>query len=107
MPVLAQEVCLGTAADLPLTAELAAEIRDRRLTFGLLANKNHDAFSQTLVADVEAHFEAPGVSLIVNIADFDANSPVFILGGLPARGEVGSVMNAASFQGSFDTTEAL
>lgn len=36
-----------------------------------------------------------------------ADIPVFIVGGAPARGEVISVMNAASYQGSFDATAAL
>jgi ribose transport system substrate-binding protein len=37
----------------------------------------------------------------------EANIPVFVVGGKPARGEVISVMNAASYQGSFDATKAM
>jgi len=37
----------------------------------------------------------------------DAGIPVFIVGGAPARGEVIAVMNAASYQGSFDAGNAL
>ncbi|MFQ6549447.1 sugar ABC transporter substrate-binding protein [Aestuariibius sp. 2305UL40-4] len=36
-----------------------------------------------------------------------ADIPVFIVGGAPARGEVISVMNAASYQGSYDATAAM
>ncbi len=145
LPVMAQDTCLGTAEALHLTEEQAADIRSRGLTFGFLTNNVSDDFSRTLVAGGEAHAEALGVNLIVNNADFDANTqlsqfdalvqrgvdgifltavdagsigqavrranqdniPVFIVGGSPARGEVVSVMNAASYQGSFDATAAL
>ena len=134
LPVMAQDTCLGTAEALHLTEEQAADIRSRGLTFGFLTNNVSDDFSRTLVAGGEAHAEALGVNLIVNNADFDANTqlsqfdalvqrgvdgifltavdagsigqavrranqdniPVFIVGGSPARGEVVSVMNAAS-----------
>jgi len=145
MPALAEDACLATAEDLHLTDAQAEDIRERGLTFGFLTNNISDDFSRTLVAGGEAHAEALGVELIVNNADFDANTqlsqfdalvqrgvdgifltavdagsigqavrranrddiPVFIVGGAPARGEVVSVMNAASYQGSFDATEAL
>ncbi len=145
MPALAQEACLGTAEDLHLSDEQTAEIGERGLTFGFLTNNISDDFSRTLVSGGEAHAEALGIELIVNNADFDANTqlsqfdalvqrgvdgifltavdagsigqavrranrddiPVFIVGGAPSRGEVVSVMNAASYQGSFDATAAL
>ena len=144
MPATAQE-CLGTAEALNLTTEQAADIAARGLTFGFLTNNQSDDFSRTLVAGAEAYAADLGVDLIVNNADFDANTqlsqfdalvqrqvdgifltavdagsigqavrranrdsiPVFIVGGAPARGEVISVMNAASYQGSFDATAAL
>ena len=143
-PALAQE-CLGTAEDLALSAEQAADIGARGLTFGFLTNNQSDDFSRTLVSGAEAHAGELGVELVVNNADFDANTqlsqfdalvqrgvdgifltavdagsigqavrrandagiPVFIVGGAPARGEVISVMNAASYQGSFDATAAM
>ena len=37
----------------------------------------------------------------------DAGIPVFIVGGKPARGEVIAVMNASSYQGSFDAGAAM
>jgi ribose transport system substrate-binding protein len=37
----------------------------------------------------------------------DAGIPVFIVGGAPARGEVVSVMNAASYDGCFEAGQAL
>lgn len=37
----------------------------------------------------------------------DAGIPVFIVGGAPARGEVIGVMNASSYQGSFDAGAAM
>ena len=37
----------------------------------------------------------------------EAGIPVFIVGGAPARGEVISVMNASSYQGSFDAGAAM
>lgn len=36
-----------------------------------------------------------------------ARIPVFIVGGAPARGQVISVMNAASYQGSYDVTNRM
>lgn len=143
-PALAQQ-CLATAEDLHLTDDQRADIGARGLTFGFLTNNISDDFSRTLVSGGEAFAEELGVELIVNNADFDANTqlsqfdalvqrgvdgifltavdagsigqavrranqddiPVFIVGGAPARGEVISVMNAASYQGSFDATAAL
>ncbi len=145
MPVFAQDACLGTAEALHLSDAQAEDIRARGLTFGFLTNNISDDFSRTLVAGGEAHAGALGVDLIVNNADFDANTqlsqfdalvqrgvdgifltavdagsigqavrranqdniPVFIVGGAPARGDVVSVMNAASYQGSYDATAAL
>lgn len=137
--------CLGTAEALTLSAEQAADIKARGLTFGFLTNNLSDDFSRTLVRGAEEFAAELGVTLIVNSADFDANTqlsqfdalvqqqvdgifltavdagsigqavlranqagiPVFIVGGRPARGEVISVMNAASYQGSFDAGSAL
>ena len=144
-PAAAQDACLGTAEALHLTPEQATDIGSRGLTFGFLTNNISDDFSRTLVSGGEAFAEELGVELIVNTADFDANTqlsqfdamvqrgvdgifltavdagsigqavrranqqdiPVFIVGGAPARGEVISVMNAASYQGSYDATAAL
>lgn len=143
-PAVAQQ-CLGTAEDLQLSSDQAADIAARGLTFGFLTNNQSDDFSRTLVSGAVAHAAELGVNLVVNNADFDANTqlsqfdalvqrgvdgifltavdagsigqavrrandagiPVFIVGGAPARGEVISVMNAASYQGSFDATAAL
>ena len=143
-PVVAQE-CLGDAEALALTADKAADIKARGLTFGFLTNNIADDFSRTLVAGAEARAAELGVTLVVNSADFDANTqlsqfdalvqqqvdgifltavdagsigqgilraneagiPVFIVGGAPARGEVISVMNASSYQGSLDAGNAL
>ncbi len=143
-PAFAQE-CLGTAEELELTAQQAEDIASRGLTFGFLTNNQSDDFSRTLVAGAEAHAGELGVELVINNADFDANTqlsqfdalvqrgvdgifltavdagsigqavrrandadiPVFIVGGAPARGEVISVMNAASYQGSYDATAAM
>lgn len=145
MPASAQEACLGTAEALQLPDAQAGDIRARGLTFGFLTNNISDDFSRTLVAEGEAHAAALGITLVVNNADFDANTqlsqfdalvqrgvdgifltavdagsigqavrranddniPVFIVGGAPARGEVASVMNAASYQGSYDATATL
>ena len=143
-PGVAQS-CLGSAEDLELTAEQAADIGARGLTFGFLTNNQSDDFSRTLVAGAQAYAAELGVELLVNNADFDANAqlsqfdalvqrgvdgifltavdagsigqavrranqsdiPVFIVGGAPARGEVISVMNAASYQGSFDAASVM
>jgi ribose transport system substrate-binding protein len=143
-PAFSRE-CLGTAEDLQLAEEQAQEIASRNLTFGFLTNNQSDDFSRTLVAGAEAYAEELGVELVINNADFDANTqlsqfdalvqrgvdgifltavdagsigqavrrandagiPVFIVGGAPARGDVISVMNAASYQGSYDATAAL
>ncbi len=143
-PALAQE-CLGTAQALQLDPDQQAQIAERELTFGFLTNNQSDDFSRTLVSGAQAHAEDLGVELIINNADFDANTqlsqfdalvqrrvdgifltavdagsigqavrraneagiPVFIVGGAPARGEVIAVMNAASYQGSYDATAAL
>ena len=143
-PAFAQ-ACLGTAEDLELTADQSEEIGARDLTFGFLTNNQSDDFSRTLVAGAEGHAEELGVELVINNADFDANTqlsqfdalvqrdvdgifltavdagsigqavrrandaeiPVFIVGGAPARGDVIAVMNAASYQGSYDATAAL
>ncbi|MGD1888047.1 MAG: sugar ABC transporter substrate-binding protein [Cohaesibacteraceae bacterium] len=144
-PASAQDACLGTAEALNLSADQLADIGARELTFGFLTNNISDDFSRTLVAGAEAYAEEVGVELVVNNADFDANTqlsqfdalvqrgvdgifltavdagsigqavrranqsdiPVFIVGGAPARGDVISVMNAASYQGSFDATAAM
>ncbi len=144
LPLAAQE-CLGTAEALTLSVEQAADISARGLTFGFLTNNISDDFSRTLAAGGEARAAELGVTLVVNSADFDANTqlsqfdalvqqqvagifltavdagsigqgvlraneagiPVFIVGGAPARGEVISVMNASSYQGSFDAGDAL
>ncbi|MBO6674564.1 MAG: sugar ABC transporter substrate-binding protein [Rhizobiales bacterium] len=144
-PVAAQDACLATAEDLHLSDAQLADVADRDLTFGFLTNNISDDFSRTLVAGGEAYAEEIGVELIVNNADFDANTqlsqfdallqrqvdgifltavdassigqavnranrddiPVFIVGGAPARGEVISVMNASSYQGSFDAGSAM
>lgn len=144
-PSAAEEHCLGTAEALQLTPEQAADIRARGLTFGFLTNNISDDFSRTLVAGAEAYAAEAGVTLVVNNADFNANTqlsqfdalvqqgvdgifltavdsasigqavlranaagiPVFIVGGKPARGEVIAVMNAASYQGSFEAGDAL
>ncbi|MDJ0684824.1 MAG: sugar ABC transporter substrate-binding protein [Alphaproteobacteria bacterium] len=143
-PAAAQE-CLGTAEALTLTPEQVADVSARGLTFGFLTNNQSDDFSRTLVAGAEAYSAEIGVDLVINNADFDANTqlsqfdalvqrgvdgifltavdagsigqavrransadiPVFIVGGAPARGEVISVMNAASYQGSYDATAAM
>ena len=144
LPAAAQE-CLGDAQALTLTADQAADIKARGLTLGFLTNNIADDFSRTLVAGGEARAAELGATLVVNSADFDANTqlsqfdalvqqqvagifltavdagsigqgvlraneagiPVFIVGGAPARGEVISVMNASSYQGSFDAGDAL
>ncbi|MEM7567426.1 MAG: sugar ABC transporter substrate-binding protein [Pseudomonadota bacterium] len=141
----AQDACLGTAEALNLTPEQVQEIQERDLRFGFLTNNISDDFSRTLVSGAESFAEEVGVELIVNSADFDANTqlsqfdalvqqqvdgifltavdagsigqavrranqddiPVFIVGGAPARGDVISVMNASSYQGSFDAGTAL
>lgn len=141
----AQEQCLGTAEALNLTPEQAADIKARGLTFGFLTNNISDDFSRTLVSGAEAFAAEAGVTLVVNNADFNANTqlsqfdalvqqgvdgifltavdsasigqavlrandagiPVFIVGGKPARGEVIAVMNASSYQGSFDAGDAM
>lgn len=141
----AQDACLGTAEALHLTAEQTADIKGRELRFGFLTNNISDDFSRTLVAGGEAHAGELDVELIVNSADFDANTqlsqfdalvqqqvdgifltavdagsigqavrrandadiPVFIVGGAPARGDVIAVMNASSYQGSLDAGTAL
>lgn len=143
-PAIAQE-CLGTAEALHLTPEQTADIAARGLTFGFLTNNQSDDFSRTLVSGAQAHAGELGVELVVNNADFDANTqlsqfdalvqrgvdgifltavdagsigqavrrandaniPVFIVGGAPARGEVIAVMNASSYQGSYDATAAM
>lgn len=140
----AQE-CLGTAEALALSDAQAADISARGLTFGFLTNNISDDFSRTLVAGGEARAAELGITLLVNSADFDANTqlsqfdalvqqgvdgifltavdaasigqgvlrandagiPVFIVGGAPARGEVISVMNASSYQGSLEAGTAL
>lgn len=145
LPAWADDHCLGTAEALHLTADQMEDIRGRDLTFGFLTNNISDDFSRTLVSGGEAFAEELGVTLIVNSADFDANTqlsqfdalvqqevdgifltavdagsigqavrrandadiPVFVVGGAPARGEVISVMNASSYQGSFDAGQAL
>ena len=137
--------CLGTAEALNLSDTQREEIRQSDLTFGFLTNNISDDFSRTLIAGGEAFAAELGVNLLVNSADFDANTqlsqfdalvqqqvdgifltavdaasigqavrrandaniPVFIVGGAPTRGEVISVMNAASYQGSFDAGNAL
>ncbi len=137
--------CLGTAEALNLSADQMADIKGRGLTFGFLTNNISDDFSRTLVRGGEDFAKELGVKLIVNSADFDANTqlsqfdalvqqqvdgifltavdagsigqavrrandsniPVFIVGGAPARGDVISVMNAASYQGSYDAGSAL
>jgi ribose transport system substrate-binding protein len=144
-PAAAQDACLATAEDLHLSDAQLADVAERDLTFGFLTNNISDDFSRTLVAGGEAYAEQIGVELIVNNADFDANTqlsqfdallqrqvdgifltavdassigqavnranrddiPVFIVGGAPARGEVISVMNASSYQGSFDAGSAM
>ena len=143
-PAIAQE-CLGTAEALQLTSEQSADIAARGLTFGFLTNNQSDDFSRTLVSGAEGHAGELGVELVVNNADFDANTqlsqfdalvqrgvdgifltavdagsigqavrrandaniPVFIVGGAPARGDVIAVMNASSYQGSYDATAAM
>ncbi len=144
-PVAAQDACLATAEDLHLSDAQLADVAERELTFGFLTNNISDDFSRTLVAGGEAYAEEIGVELIVNNADFDANTqlsqfdallqrqvdgifltavdassigqavnranrddvPVFIVGGAPARGDVIAVMNASSYQGSFDAGSAM
>ena len=144
MPSVAQS-CLGTAEDLQLSDAERADIGGRGLTFGFLTNNISDDFSRTLVSGGEGFAAELGVELIVNSADFDANTqlsqfdalvqqqvdgifltavdaasigqavrrandadiPVFIVGGAPTRGEVIAVMNAASYQGSYDAGDAL
>lgn len=145
-PVAAQDdACLGSAEALELTDAQKAEIAERDLTFGLLTNNLSDDFSRTLVRGGEEYAEELGIELIVNSADFDANTqlsqfdalvqrqvdgifltavdagsigqavrrandadiPVFVVGGAPARGDVIAVMNAASYEGSFEAGTAL
>lgn len=144
-PAAAQDACLATAEDLHLSDAQLADVAQRELTFGFLTNNISDDFSRTLVAGGEAYAEEIGVELLVNNADFDANTqlsqfdallqrqvdgifltavdassigqavnranqddvPVFIVGGAPARGEVIAVMNASSYQGSFDAGSAM
>jgi ribose transport system substrate-binding protein len=144
-PAAAQDTCLATAEDLHLSDAQLADVAERDLTFGFLTNNISDDFSRTLVAGGEAYAEEIGVELLVNNADFDANTqlsqfdallqrqvdgifltavdassigqavnranqddvPVFIVGGAPARGEVIAVMNASSYQGSFDAGSAM
>lgn len=144
-PAAAQDACLATAEDLHLSDAQLADVAERDLTFGFLTNNISDDFSRTLVAGGEAYAEEIGVELLVNNADFDANTqlsqfdallqrqvdgifltavdassigqavnranqddvPVFIVGGAPARGEVIAVMNASSYQGSFDAGSAM
>ncbi|MEN0002336.1 MAG: sugar ABC transporter substrate-binding protein [Pseudomonadota bacterium] len=142
---LAQDACLGTAEALHLSDEQKQDIAGRDLRFGFLTNNNSDDFSRTLISGGESYAAEVGVELIVNSADFDANTqlsqfdalvqqqvdgifltavdagsigqavrrandadiPVFIVGGAPARGDVISVMNASSYQGSYDAGIAL
>lgn len=144
-PTAAQDACLATAEDLHLSEAQLTDVAERDLTFGFLTNNISDDFSRTLVAGGEAYAEEIGVELLVNNADFDANTqlsqfdallqrqvdgifltavdassigqavnranqddvPVFIVGGAPARGEVIAVMNASSYQGSFDAGSAM
>lgn len=144
-PAAAQDACLATAEDLHLSDAQLADVAERGLTFGFLTNNISDDFSRTLVAGGEAYAEEIGVELLVNNADFDANTqlsqfdallqrqvdgifltavdassigqavnranqddvPVFIVGGAPARGEVIAVMNASSYQGSFDAGSTM
>ncbi|MEO0383130.1 MAG: sugar ABC transporter substrate-binding protein [Pseudomonadota bacterium] len=144
-PAAAQDACLATAEDLHLSDAQLADVAERDLTFGFLTNNISDDFSRTLVAGGEAYAEEIGVELLVNNADFDANTqlsqfdallqrqvdgifltavdassigqavnranqddvPVFIVGGAPARGEVIAVMNASSYQGSFDAGSTM
>lgn len=141
----AQDACLGTAESLHLTDAQKDDVQSRGLRFGFLTNNNSDDFSRTLISGGESYAAEVGVELIVNSADFDANTqlsqfdalvqqqvdgifltavdagsigqavrranddgiPVFIVGGAPARGEVISVMNASSYQGSYDAGIAL
>lgn len=141
----AEDACLGTAEALHLSEAQQAEIKSRGLRFGFLTNNNSDDFSRTLISGGESYAGEVGVELIVNSADFDANTqlsqfdalvqqqvdgifltavdagsigqavrrandaniPVFIVGGAPARGDVISVMNASSYQGSYDAGIAL
>ena len=141
----AQDACLGTAEALHLSDAQAQDIKNRNLRFGFLTNNISDDFSRTLVKGGEDYAGQVGVELIVNSADFDANTqlsqfdalvqqqvdgifltavdagsigqavrrandadiPVFIVGGAPARGDVISVMNASSYQGSYDAGIAL
>ncbi|MBO6757257.1 MAG: sugar ABC transporter substrate-binding protein [Roseibium sp.] len=143
--VTAQDACLGTAEALHLTDAQKADLKSRNLRFGFLTNNISDDFSRTLVKGGEDYAAEVGVELIVNSADFDANTqlsqfdalvqqqvdgifltavdagsigqavrrantadiPVFIVGGAPARGDVISVMNASSYQGSYDAGIAL
>jgi ribose transport system substrate-binding protein len=144
-PAFAQDQCLGTAEALNLTTAQVDDIKARGLRFGFLTNNISDDFSRTLVEGGKAYAAEVGVELIVNSADFDANTqlsqfdalvqqqvdgifltavdagsigqavvraneagiPVFVVGGAPARGEVIAVMNASSYQGSYDAGAAL
>lgn len=92
-PVLAQE-CLGTAEALYLTDAQAADIKARGLTFGFLTNNISDDFSRTLVAGAESHAGATGITLIVNNANFDANTQLSQFDALVQQGVGGIFLTA-------------
>lgn len=108
-PAWAQE-CLGTAEALALTDDQAADISARGLTFGFLTNNISDDFSRTLVAGGEARAEELGVELIVNSADFDANTQLSQFDALVQQGVNGiflTAVDAASIgQGVLRANEA-
>lgn len=74
LPGTASAACLGTAESLKLTAEQMADIKGRNLTMGFLTNNMSDDFSRTLVRGGEEFAKELGVKLVVNSADFDANT---------------------------------
>lgn len=92
-PVLAQER-LGTAEALYLTNEQVVDIKARSPTFGFLTNNISDDFSLTLVAGAEAHAAGVGVTLVVNNADFNANTQLSQFDALVQQGLAGIFLTA-------------
>lgn len=92
-PIWAQE-CLGTAEALGLSEDQAADIGARGLTFGFLTNNISDDFSRTLVSGGEARAKELGIELIVNSADFDANTQLSQFDALVQQGVDGIFLTA-------------
>ena len=89
-------------------AELGVELITNSADFD--ANTQLSQFDALVQQQVDGIFltavDAASIGQAVRRAN-DAGIPVFIVGGAPTRGEVISVMNAASYQGSFDAGSAM